>query len=157
MKTTHSLPHGDLWRLNRIRDRSGTPQKSDAWRIVSPTCSLITSTRCRTGRCLRRCTGRLDGAFCCRSPAGDWIRNPTRFSTTSHDRLVRTRSETAIPRFWAWVNSPPTVMGIFAEALAAAMNPSVAGGNHAAVHVERQVIRWFAEMLGLPHGDGPPS
>src|SRR5262245_1621796 len=54
------------------------------------------------------------------------------------------------PRFWAWVNSPPAVMGIFADALAAAMNPSVAGGNHAAVHVERQVIRWFAEMLGLP-------
>jgi glutamate/tyrosine decarboxylase-like PLP-dependent enzyme len=54
------------------------------------------------------------------------------------------------PRFWGWVNSPPAVMGIFADALAAAMNPSVAGGNHAAVHVERQVIRWFAEMLGLP-------
>jgi aromatic-L-amino-acid decarboxylase len=54
------------------------------------------------------------------------------------------------PRFWGWVNSPPAVMGIFADALAAAMNPSVAGGNHAAVHLERQVIRWFAEMLGLP-------
>lgn len=54
------------------------------------------------------------------------------------------------PRFWGWVNSPPAVMGIFADQLAAAMNPSVAGGNHAAVHVERQVIRWFAEILGLP-------
>jgi glutamate/tyrosine decarboxylase-like PLP-dependent enzyme len=54
------------------------------------------------------------------------------------------------PRFWAWVNSPPAVMGIFADQLAAAMNPSVAGGNHAAVHVERQVVRWFAELLGLP-------
>ena len=28
------------------------------------------------------------------------------------------------PRFWGWVNSPPAVMGIFADALAAAMNPS---------------------------------
>lgn len=54
------------------------------------------------------------------------------------------------PRFWGWVNSPPAVMGIFADQLAAMMNPSVAGGNHAAVHVERQVIRWFAEILGLP-------
>jgi glutamate/tyrosine decarboxylase-like PLP-dependent enzyme len=53
------------------------------------------------------------------------------------------------PRFWGWVNSPPAIMGIFADALAAAMNPSVAGGNHAAVHVERQVVRWFAEILGL--------
>src|ERR1022692_4584678 len=33
------------------------------------------------------------------------------------------------PRFWGWVNSPPTVIGVFAEALAAAMNPSCAGGN----------------------------
>src|SRR3954469_18197775 len=54
------------------------------------------------------------------------------------------------PRFWGWVNSPPAVMGIFADALAAAMNPSVAGGNHAAVHVERQVIRWFGELVGMP-------
>jgi len=54
------------------------------------------------------------------------------------------------PRFWGWVNSPPAVIGIFAEALAAAMDPSVAGGNHAAVHLERQVVRWFAEIAGLP-------
>jgi aromatic-L-amino-acid/L-tryptophan decarboxylase len=54
------------------------------------------------------------------------------------------------PRFWGWVNSPPAVMGIFADALAAAMNPSCAGGNHAAIYVERQVIGWFREMLGFP-------
>jgi aromatic-L-amino-acid/L-tryptophan decarboxylase len=58
------------------------------------------------------------------------------------------------PRFAAWVNSPPHVLGIFAEALAAAMNPSVAGGNHAAVHVERQVVRWFADLAGFPDGSG---
>src|SRR5262245_47897741 len=56
------------------------------------------------------------------------------------------------PRFWGWVNSPPAVIGVFAEALAAAMDPSVAGGNHAAVHLERQVVRWFAEIAGLPRG-----
>jgi aromatic-L-amino-acid/L-tryptophan decarboxylase len=54
------------------------------------------------------------------------------------------------PRFFAWVNSPPTVMGIFADALAAAMNPSCAGGNHSAIYVERQVVNWFKEMLGYP-------
>jgi glutamate/tyrosine decarboxylase-like PLP-dependent enzyme len=41
-------------------------------------------------------------------------------------------------------------MGIFADALAAAMNPSCAGGNHAAIHVERQVLHWFRDLLGLP-------
>lgn len=54
------------------------------------------------------------------------------------------------PRFFGWVNSPPAVMSIFAEALAAAMNPSVAGGNHAAVYVERQVLNWFKELTGFP-------
>ena len=54
------------------------------------------------------------------------------------------------PRFWGWVNSPPAVVGIFADALAAAMNPSVAGGNHAAVYVERQVLNWFKQMVGFP-------
>jgi len=56
------------------------------------------------------------------------------------------------PRFLAWVNSPPHVLGVFAEALAAAMNPSVAGGNHAAVHVEHRVVRWFADLAGFPDG-----
>jgi aromatic-L-amino-acid/L-tryptophan decarboxylase len=54
------------------------------------------------------------------------------------------------PRFYGWVNSPPSVMGVFAEALAAAMNPSVAGGNHAATYVERQVVNWFRSLLGYP-------
>ena len=53
-------------------------------------------------------------------------------------------------RFWGWVNSPPAVIGIFAEALAAAMDPSVAGGNHAAVHLEHGVLDWFKELFGFP-------
>jgi len=54
------------------------------------------------------------------------------------------------PRFYGWVNSPPSILGIFAEALAAAMNPSVAGGNHAATYVERQVLNWLRNLLGFP-------
>jgi aromatic-L-amino-acid/L-tryptophan decarboxylase len=54
------------------------------------------------------------------------------------------------PRFFGWVNSPPAVIGVFAEALAAAMNPSCAGGNHAAIYVERQVIQWFKQVLDFP-------
>ncbi|HEU0298656.1 MAG TPA: pyridoxal-dependent decarboxylase [Longimicrobium sp.] len=54
------------------------------------------------------------------------------------------------PRFYGWVNSPPAPIGIFAAALAAAMNPSVAGGNHAAVHLEHQVAGWFKALLGFP-------
>lgn len=54
------------------------------------------------------------------------------------------------PRFFGWVNSPPTFVGVLAEALAAAMNPSCAGGNHAAIYVERQVVNWFKEIVGFP-------
>ena len=74
------------------------------------------------------------------------------------DEILRTFAETiepypfgnGHPRFWGWVNSPPAVMGIFADALAAAMNPSCAGGNHAAIHVERQALHWFRDLLGFP-------
>ena len=58
------------------------------------------------------------------------------------------------PRFFGWVNSPPAVLAVYAEALAAAMNPSVAGGDHAAYYLERQVVRWFAELAGMPAGAG---
>jgi len=54
------------------------------------------------------------------------------------------------PRFAGWINGPPVVISVLAEALAAAMNPSVAGGNHAATYVERQVIEWLKQMLGYP-------
>lgn len=58
------------------------------------------------------------------------------------------------PRFAAWVNPPPVVLSIFAEVLAAAMNPSVAGGNHAAVYLEQQVVNWFKEITGFPLAAG---
>jgi glutamate/tyrosine decarboxylase-like PLP-dependent enzyme len=54
------------------------------------------------------------------------------------------------PRYWGFVNPPPTVIGIFAEALAATMNNSVAGGNQAAYYVERQVVDWIRQVVGFP-------
>jgi glutamate/tyrosine decarboxylase-like PLP-dependent enzyme len=54
------------------------------------------------------------------------------------------------PAFSGWVNSPPAVIGIFADALAATMNPNVAGGNQAAVYVEHAVLGWFKDLLGFP-------
>lgn len=54
------------------------------------------------------------------------------------------------PRFFGWVNSPPDLMAVVTEILAAAMNPSCAGGDHAAIYLEHCVIRWVKELLGLP-------
>jgi aromatic-L-amino-acid/L-tryptophan decarboxylase len=54
------------------------------------------------------------------------------------------------PRFFGWVNSPPSPAGVVAEILAAASNPSVAGGDHAATYLERAVLRWMMELVGYP-------
>ncbi len=58
------------------------------------------------------------------------------------------------PRWAGWVNGPPSPVAVLTEALAAAMNPSVAGGNHAATYVEKQAVRWLGELLGLPGRGG---
>lgn len=57
-------------------------------------------------------------------------------------------------RFWAWVCAPANVMAVFGEALAAAMNPHCDVGNHAAVHLERQVVGWFRDLVGFPADAG---
>lgn len=54
------------------------------------------------------------------------------------------------PRFFGWVNSPPAMMAVITEILASAMNPSCAGGDHAAIYLEQCVIRWLMQMLGFP-------
>jgi len=90
--------------------------------------------------------------------AEKFLATPAPVAGMDTDRILQEFRDTIVPypfgnghpRFWGWVNSPPVVIGILAEALAAAMNPSCAGGNHAAIYVERQVLNWFKEMLGFP-------
>ncbi|GHO91030.1 amino acid decarboxylase [Reticulibacter mediterranei] len=54
------------------------------------------------------------------------------------------------PRFFGWVNSPPASLGILADLLAATLNPSCAGGDHAAIYLEHCVVRWLMELLDFP-------
>src|SRR4051794_17295798 len=63
------------------------------------------------------------------------------------------------PAFFGWVNPPPAHAGVLASLAAAAMNPSVVGGDHADVHLERAVVRWLAQLVGFPHAPcpGPPT
>ncbi|MGW0809719.1 pyridoxal phosphate-dependent decarboxylase family protein [Nonomuraea sp. NPDC002799] len=58
------------------------------------------------------------------------------------------------PRFFGWVNSPPNPAGVLVEPLAAALNPSCAGGDHAGPQLERSVVRWLADLVGFPHPPG---
>ncbi len=54
------------------------------------------------------------------------------------------------PRFFGWVNSPPAMLAVATEIIAAAMNPSCAGGDHAAIYLERCAVRWLMELVGYP-------
>ncbi len=54
------------------------------------------------------------------------------------------------PRFFAWGNPPPALEGVLADFIAAAMNPSCAGGDHAAICLEQCTTRWVAELVGYP-------
>lgn len=54
------------------------------------------------------------------------------------------------PRFWAWVIGTGTPLGALSEMLAATMNPNCGSGDHAAIHVEHQVLSWLKEMIGWP-------
>ena len=56
------------------------------------------------------------------------------------------------PRFFGWVHGGGTVIGMLAEMLAGGLNANCGGRDHAPIALERQVIRWAAEMLGLPVG-----
>jgi aromatic-L-amino-acid decarboxylase len=57
-------------------------------------------------------------------------------------------------RFFGWVNSPPSAAGVAVEPLAAALNPSCAGGEHAGALLERTAVRWLAELIGYPTPPG---
>jgi glutamate/tyrosine decarboxylase-like PLP-dependent enzyme len=54
------------------------------------------------------------------------------------------------PKFLGWVHGGGTAAGMLAEMLAAGLNANCGGRDHAPIECERQVIRWAAEMLGLP-------
>ena len=55
------------------------------------------------------------------------------------------------PRFWGWVAGTGSVMGAFAEFLAAATNaPSGSFAYVSPNYVENQVINWFKALFGFP-------
>ena len=54
------------------------------------------------------------------------------------------------PRFWGWVMGTGTPLAMLADMLASGMNAHLAGYDQAPALVERQAIRWMAELLGFP-------
>ena len=54
------------------------------------------------------------------------------------------------PRFMGWVHGGGTGIGMLAELLAGGLNANLGGRDQAPIEVERQVVRWAAEMVGMP-------
>jgi glutamate/tyrosine decarboxylase-like PLP-dependent enzyme len=54
------------------------------------------------------------------------------------------------PRFWGWVKGTGTPLGMLADMLASGMNANILGHDQSAALVETQVIKWLAELLGMP-------
>ncbi len=58
------------------------------------------------------------------------------------------------PRFFGWVHGSATPSAAVADALASILDANLGGRDHAAIYVERQVLRWFAALFGLPEDAG---
>ena len=54
------------------------------------------------------------------------------------------------PRMMGWVNGGGSAAGLLAELLTGIFNVNCGGRDHAAIEVERQVIAWAAEIVGMP-------
>ncbi|HKG92114.1 MAG TPA: aminotransferase class V-fold PLP-dependent enzyme [Gemmatimonadaceae bacterium] len=62
----------------------------------------------------------------------------------------------AHPRFFGYIVGSPSPIGVLGDLLAAAANQNVGGWTLSpmATEVERQTVRWLAELVGLPEGSG---
>jgi glutamate/tyrosine decarboxylase-like PLP-dependent enzyme len=81
-------------------------------------------------------------------------RSPEELLEAVASRILPYSMGNGSPRFFAWVNSPPAPLAVLAELLAAGMNSSVAGGDHAATYVEHAVLGWLKQLVGYPADGG---
>lgn len=60
------------------------------------------------------------------------------------------------PRFFGYITSSPAPIGVLAELLAAALNANLGGWplSPAATEIERETVRWIAELIGYPADTG---
>lgn len=56
------------------------------------------------------------------------------------------------PRFWAWYMGSSNFTGAMADFIAAVQGSNLGAGNHVAALIDKQVVSWFRDMIGLPSG-----
>ncbi len=74
--------------------------------------------------------------------------------TAAHERFMSAVRPYSVgnthPGFMGWVHGGGTVVGMLAEMLAAGLNANLGGRNHMPIEVERQMVRWLAQIVGFP-------
>ncbi|MCQ8240703.1 pyridoxal phosphate-dependent decarboxylase family protein [Rhizosaccharibacter radicis] len=80
--------------------------------------------------------------------------DPSRLYDEIRERIVPYGINNTHPRFMGWVHGGGTAVGMLADMLSAGLNNNLGGRDHAPVLVERTVVRWAAEMLGMPPNSG---
>ncbi len=77
---------------------------------------------------------------------------PERVLAEWTERVYPYASHEGSPRWFGYVMGSGTPIGVLADALAAAVNMNVGAwmGGPSATEIERQCLRWLAEMIGYP-------
>ena len=79
---------------------------------------------------------------------------PERELSSVHTEFMETVLPYAVgnvhPRFMGWVHGGGNPVGMVGEMVAAGLNANLGGRDHAPIEVERQVVRWFADLFGFP-------
>jgi glutamate/tyrosine decarboxylase-like PLP-dependent enzyme len=88
------------------------------------------------------------------APAPQEGSNPEALLDEIASTILRYPMGNGSPRFFGWVNSPSAPLAALADLLASGLNPSVAGGDHAATYVEHAVLRWMRQMVQFPAESG---
>jgi glutamate/tyrosine decarboxylase-like PLP-dependent enzyme len=72
------------------------------------------------------------------------------------ERLFEHSLFNAHPRFFGYITAAPAPIGILGDLVASALNANVGmwALAPAATEIEVQTVRWIAELIGFPYGDG---
>jgi aromatic-L-amino-acid/L-tryptophan decarboxylase len=72
------------------------------------------------------------------------------------DLLIEHSTFNSHPRFWGYITGSPAPIGALADLIASALNPNLGKWmlSPMGTEIERQTVRWIAEMLGYPASCG---
>jgi glutamate/tyrosine decarboxylase-like PLP-dependent enzyme len=89
-------------------------------------------------------------------PLPDRGESPARIVEEAAELLIRHSLFNGHPKFWGFITSSAAPIGALADFIAATVNPNVGGWVIApmASEIERQTVRWIAELLGYPADAG---